>query len=137
MKLPPAKDSAHFSQRRCNMNTSILSGQEALRLRLHLADIDSELRQAVRRVAAQNVPGQRLHLRSLLFAMRFLQQNGVVEQAGGQIRMLAPERFLLNGDVSPVERLGSGELRLLAIDRRQVVQNPADQRVIWPQSLFG
>src|SRR5882762_6461826 len=95
--------SVHFCQRRCRMNASILSGQEALRL--ELSDIHGESRRAVAWITAHDVPCKRVHRRTLLLPSGLLQQDGVIGEARGQIRVIASERFFLNRDRTAVERL--------------------------------
>src|SRR5258706_15916381 len=103
------------------MNAPILScGQETVGT-LQFTDIDCKPRQAVAWIRAENVPGARLQVRSLLFPSRLPQQSGVIDQAARQIRVVGGEGFLLNGDGAPVERFGFFESPQLKAGRSQVV----------------
>src|ERR1700716_2717368 len=110
------------------MNAPILScGQETVGT-LQFTDIDCKPRQAVAWIRAENGPGARRQVSSLLLPSRLHKQSGVIDQAAGQIRMVSGEGSLLNGDGAPVERFGLVESPLLKAGRGQGVQY---QRYLW------
>src|SRR2546423_3547534 len=118
------------------MDAPILScGQEAIGT-LQFTDINRKPWQSVAWIGATNIPGARLQARSLLLPSRLPQQDSVVDQAGGQIRVVGGQRFLLNGDGAPVKGFGFAEFPLVGAGRSQIIQHQRYLRVIGTEPVL-